>query len=393
MRKSGVSIVWTLSVLLLFSWLAVSVLPDESLDSISGAPAFGSEPLLAPADGATLTDPSPTFDWADASGGTGNLTYTLLITGPTGSQRIDSGESMHSFSGKLADGSYTWSVKASDANGASSGFVAPYAFTVDATYQTFLPTLEKSACAVSSSNSYTLIPFSGSPTDRPDSKHGDLNLSLRGYELTNAPKQLVNYSGGTDPNAPRLAGLFNPNRLPAIPNVYRVNGWDWSCGSQGCATGPITDWDVTLLGLGTTKGQPIFIPERGPEIYGGGYRAIVLYAETRRITLAYTRDDTVANGYAVHIENLCVDPNLLALYQSQVGPDGFRLGNKLPGLRNDQPLGTALGNEIRVAVRDRGAFMDPRSCKDWWAKDVACSQGVVIDKAHPTGPFRQDQAE
>lgn len=394
MLKSGASTLGAMVVLIVFGWLVATFVPDRPPASILGAPVFDPNPLLLPANGATLTDPLPTFDWSDAISGTGSLTYTLAITGPTGLQNIETDESIYTTTSQLTNGLYTWSVQATDSTGSNSGFVAPYTFTVEAdgvVYYTYLPLLQKPACAVSSGNSYELIPFTGSPADRPDSQHGDLNLALRGYSLTNAPKQLVNYSGGTDPNAPRLAGLFNPNSLPGIPNVYRANGWDWGCGSQGCATGPILDWDVTLLGLETTKGQPIYIPERGPEIYGGGYRAIVVYAETRRITLVYTREDTVANGYAVHIEDVCVDPNLLALYQSQVGPDGFRIGNQLPGLRNDQPLGTAFGGEIRVVVRDRGAFMDPRSCKDWWAKDVVCSQDVFIDREHPTGPFREKQ--
>jgi len=38
----------------------------------------------------------------------------------------------------------------------------------------------------------------------------------------------------------------------------------------------------------------------------------------------------------------------------------------LPALRNNQALGQALGFEIKVAIRDAGSFMDPRSQKDWW---------------------------
>lgn len=389
MLKSGVSSLAVIVTLAAFGLLVSAFLAVNRGALMPGAPTFDPNPLLAPANGALLTDPSPTFDWIDAMGGTGSVTYTLVITGPTASQSVTTTASTYSVTGDLSNGNYNWSVQAVDSTGAASGFVTPYTFSIQAEASVYLPYLEKSACPVSSGAVYELIPFTGSPTDRPDSQHGDLNLSLRGYSLTTAPKQLVNYSGGTDSNAPRLAGLFNPNSLPAIPNVYRVNGWDWGCGAQGCSTGPITDWDVTLLGLQTTQGQPIYLPERGPDIYGGGYKALVLYAEERRITLSYIREDTVAHGYAVHIEDVCVDPNLLALYQSQVKPDGFRVGNQLPALRNDQSLGTALGAEIRVAIRDRGAFMDPRSCKDWWAKDVTCSQGITLDKEHPTGPFRE----
>ncbi len=89
---------------------------------------------------------------------------------------------------------------------------------------------------------------------------------------------------------------------------------------------------------------------------------MVLYAEPERITLAYTRDDSPAVGYLVHIENVAVAPELVALYQ-QLDAAGRR---QLPGLRNEEPLGVASGDVLKVAVRDTGAFMDPRSCKDWW---------------------------
>jgi hypothetical protein len=102
------------------------------------------------------------------------------------------------------------------------------------------------------------------------------------------------------------------------------------------------------------------------QIYRGGFIALVLYAEEQRITLGYTRRDNVAAGYAVHLENVCVNPNLLALYRAQRDQNGRHTSGFLPALRNNQVLGTALGDEIGVAIRDAGSFMDPRSHKDWW---------------------------
>lgn len=222
-------------------------------------------------------------------------------------------------------------------------------------------------CPTSSEATFDLIPIQNLASEpRPDYLHGDLNLAQRDYSPTDADLSLQDYAGGADPNAPQLAGLFEPNSFPGINAVYRVNHWDWSCGEHGCRGEPITDWPVTLLGLPTTPGQAIHIPERTPEIFGGEFKAMVLYAEEQRITLGYTRDDTVASGYAVHIENVCVDPNLLALYRAQIDEAGFRATNLLPALRNNQKLGTAFNDEIQVAIRDRGAFLDPRSRKDWW---------------------------
>jgi hypothetical protein len=224
----------------------------------------------------------------------------------------------------------------------------------------------ESDCPTISSATFDLIPIDGPAADHPDYLHGDLNLAQRWYSAISDTLGLVDYPGSTDPNAPQLAGLFEPHRVPAISSVYQVNDWIWACGAHGCRGSAITDPNVTLAGFLTTPGEDIYIPERGPEIYGGGYRVMVLYAEEKRITLGYTRQDTVANGYAVHIEGVCVDPNLLALYQAQRDADGWHVTGFLPGLGNNQALGTVFGAEIKVAIRDQGTFMDPRSRKDWW---------------------------
>ncbi len=222
-------------------------------------------------------------------------------------------------------------------------------------------------CPATSTAAYNLIPFLPAPGQpRPDVLHGDLNLSLRGYSPTSAALRLVDYAGGADPNAPQLAGLLEPDAFPGISSAYQVNHWDWGCGEHGCPGSAITDWPVTLMGLNPQPGQPLHIPNRAPEIYSGGYRALVLYAEETRLTLGFTRDDSVAFGYAVHLENLCVDPNLLALYRAQQTAAGLRATGRLPALRENQPLGVAGSSEVLVAIRDRGAFMDPRSRKDWW---------------------------
>ena len=118
----------------------------------------------------------------------------------------------------------------------------------------------------------------------------------------------------------------------------------------------------TAMGIGVEAGIEIRVPRRGAEVYPGGFRAVVLYADERRITLGFTRDNTVANGYALHLENLCVDPNLLALYR-QANAAGR---GALPALRESDAIGVTLAAELTVAIRDRGAFLDPRSRKDWW---------------------------
>jgi hypothetical protein len=352
---------------------AAEVSPGGIAGEAGGAPLiFPVNPLLAPADGDTVDTFWPTFDWADAADPDHTVvSYTLLIeTNLAETISVTTTDSIYTPTTPLFNGVFTWTVQAHDDAGNASGYVTPSSiFTVTTTWRAYLPIIfkpEPSRCPTTSSAQFALIPIEGAPADHPDYLHGDLNLSLRGYELTGGFLGLVNYSGGTDAVAPQLAGLFEPNRFPGVAAVYQVYGWDWACGPHGCRGPLITTPPVTLASLSTAPGEPIFIPERSPDIFGGGYKVMVLYAEENRITLGYARRDTVASGYSVHLENICVDPNLLALYQAQTNADGWHVTDQLPALKNNQTLGTALGSEMPVAIRDRGTFMDPRSRKDWW---------------------------
>jgi len=224
-----------------------------------------------------------------------------------------------------------------------------------------LPSIGK-AGQVNTGARYDAIPVNSPPADRPAAAHGDLNLALRGYTSTSAPLGLIDYGGSTDGGAPQMPGIFGDGRTPRFTGADRVYDWNWGCGGDGCRGNPITNPPVTLLGMETRPGEALAAPRRGAEIYPGGYVALVLYAEETRITLKYTREDNVVAGYTVHLEGLSVDANLLALYR-QANAGGR---NHLPGLRNGQPLGTASGSQIKVAIRDCGTFLDPRSRKDWW---------------------------
>jgi hypothetical protein len=214
------------------------------------------------------------------------------------------------------------------------------------------------ACEPIAGESYGTLSIAGPPTDRPAELHADLNLALRGYELTSAPLILVAYGLTDDPKAPQLRDLFWSRRLPLFSRAYRVYEWNWSTNSRGSL---IDDWAATLVDMPAVSGETLHVPGSGYDL-GGGYEVMVLFAAEDRITLKYTREDSVVVGYALHLERICVEPNLLALYHSMDAAGRA----KLPALRARQAFGRAAGTEVGVAIRDSGAFMDPRSRNDWW---------------------------
>lgn len=195
-----------------------------------------------------------------------------------------------------------------------------------------------------------LDPMSVNPETDPD-----LNLGYRGYEKVSAPLRLVVYSSNApDTKAPQFPALFADKRVPTFTNAYQRYRWN------NGPTDTYSPWPVTVLGMGVTRGETIYTPDSGYDV-GGGYEYIVMYASETRITLHIGREDDFA-GYAIHIEDVCTDPDLLALYrQNHAAGRG-----ELPALRGHQPFGKAIGSEIKIAVRDTGSFMDPRSRDDWW---------------------------
>jgi hypothetical protein len=203
---------------------------------------------------------------------------------------------------------------------------------------------------------YAAITIEGEPEPRPAAEHPDLNLAIRGYVAVDAARGLVDYGGPTDPAAPQLVGLLG--RAPIVRGTFQVYDWDWERMARGA---PISRYPVTLVTLAADRNAIVRLAEAGSTI-GDGYQALVLYADAERITLKYTREDSVRHGYTVHLEGVRVAPGLLTLYRQANAAGRMRL----PALRAGQALGWAAGDAVGVAIRDCGSFLDPRSRKDWW---------------------------
>jgi len=186
----------------------------------------------------------------------------------------------------------------------------------------------------------------------------EFNLGYRGYKKVSAPLQLVAYSSNyIEKKAPQFPAIFADYRVPAFTSAHQRYRWNPDC---DCPLDTYSRWPATVLGMGVTPGETIYTPKSGYDI-GGGYEYMVLYADPARVTLHIGVEDGFA-GYVIYLEDVCVDSDLLALYRT-LNAAGRR---ELPALRGHQPFGVALGGEIKVAVRDYGSFMDPRSRKDWW---------------------------
>ncbi|MBI4671534.1 MAG: hypothetical protein HY741_07690 [Chloroflexi bacterium] len=247
----------------------------------------------------------------------------------------------------------------------------------DLNYQIFLPLVTNNACGSVPGETYHTLAPNPPPTDRPAEQHADLNLALRGYASTNHTLGLVDYSGAADARSPQLYTLFGDQRVPIFSGVAQVYAWDWDTNSRGDL---ITNPPVTLAVMQVAANEILHVPASGynigtravrlPEGFvrdmpgddPNAYEVLVLYATPERITLKYTREDNVIRGYAVHVENVCVAPELLALYRQW--NDAGRA--QLPALKAGQAFGRALHSEIGVVIRDNGTFLDPRSRKDWW---------------------------
>ncbi|MEZ4862951.1 MAG: CAP domain-containing protein [Caldilineaceae bacterium] len=253
-------------------------------------------------------------------------------------------------------------------------FGRPAATGTEANQATILPTTPTATplalavhspaqpCSVTSQQDYDLIPMEAVDLSHPASLHGDLNLAQRSYRPVGGLRALININGPTDADAPQLRNILGNPAATRITSLYQVYDWDWTCEVHGCQGAPLQQPEVSLIGIRTQPGALLYPPTRRATIYGAAYLTAVLYAEPTRITLAYTRDGFVAHGYTVHMEQLCVDPTLVALYQQAENAGRWQL----PAIRREQPVGTAYGAEVLVAIRDRGAFLDPRSRKDWW---------------------------
>jgi len=211
-------------------------------------------------------------------------------------------------------------------------------------------------CDLNQSN-YGSLSVNGSPQQGDPETNANMNLGYRGYEENSAARKLVTLGPVWDKKAPQFPGMFGDRRTARISRTYQRYRWDYDC---DCPIDSYSPYETTVIGLAVSPGEKIYTPDSGYDI-GGGYEYQVMYAGESGITLYIGRDDDY-HGYVVHIDDVCVDPDLVNLYRKL-----HKAGREeLPALGGHEAFGRALNSEIKVAVRDTGHFLDPRSRNDWW---------------------------
>jgi hypothetical protein len=197
----------------------------------------------------------------------------------------------------------------------------------------------------------------------------DYNMNIRGWLENSKERYLIDYGTPSIYNQPQLSTLFDT--VTSITHTYQVNDWNWTANSViGTAGTPLTNYPVTLISLSTSAGNIIRLPyTTNQPVNPTGEKAFVIFADSasQSITLKYTREDNVVHGYTIHLKGININPALLSLY-NQLNSTG-RI--QMPAVNNCQVVGTAAGNEVLVAIRDEGTFMDPRSAEDWWGATTA----------------------
>jgi len=204
---------------------------------------------------------------------------------------------------------------------------------------------------------YNSVSPIGRSDNIPAEIHPDKNIKVRGYQSSTKSPALYNIEGPTDEKAPQLATLLDRKDISLI-RAYQVYDWNWSSNAKGNL---IEDPEISMLGIATTPGEALHVPNSGYFI-NPGLQVMILYADNDSITLHYTLEDDVSRGYSIHVLGIKVDQELLDLYNS-LNSTGR---NSLPAMAGNQIFGYTEGSEVKVSVRDTGSFMDIRSKKDWW---------------------------
>jgi hypothetical protein len=139
--------------------------------------------------------------------------------------------------------------------------------------------------------------------------------------------------------------------------------------------------NAPVLAIPTEIEANVKVPTTEYDI-GGGYEAMVVFAESDRVTLHIGRHEyfvgskenncnggRCSGGYWIYVKGICVDQKILDAYnnvkriQEQANADKNPI--QLPMVKPGHTLGKATGNSVIVGVRDNGPFISTSKPEYW----------------------------
>ncbi len=224
------------------------------------------------------------------------------------------------------------------------------------------------SCPTTSSQSYSGIRADHTPDDliigNPETSP-EINLRLRGFTEVSEGTGFVSRHGDKygldDKMPPQISTLFGGPR-PQIIKTYRIYEWDFDSKKSLAPQTATPNFKVHMIGLAAPSGQKLVGLQAGRQINAQGDVFMVVYATNRDIVVTHSTGDTLLGGYLFYFLDICVDPNLLAAYES-ADAEGR---SQLPVIGAGQVFGYAGNTDVKVSIRDTMSFMDERYNEDWW---------------------------
>lgn len=214
------------------------------------------------------------------------------------------------------------------------------------------------------------------PAKVPTDAFNDFGI-VKDAGLTPAPAGDVKF-GDTISAAERDALHINLDGLIDGP-ITLANVWSVSSTYRATSGSSVKKNEV--IAIRTTAGQVIKTPGSGRMILdGSNLSGMVMYVSNDGVRFANSRNDrpTAQEGYNLYIWGITPDPGLASRYQCANDTLGRQ---KMPEMHVGDPLGTAKGEFIYLALRDNGAFQDLLDTSWWNGKNSAGEAGYL-----PGGP-------
>lgn len=224
------------------------------------------------------------------------------------------------------------------------------------------------ACPTNSNRSYGSLSVDTNDPNKLSTQpqySPDVNLYLRGFTPVNQNPMLISRNGNPygldDRMPPQISSLYG-GPIPQISKTYQIYEWDFQHNKSLAPQVATPNMPVHMLGLAANPGQPLYGLRAGRTIDATGDVFLVLYATKNYVLFTHSGSDNLFDGYLFYFLDICVDPNLLGLY-NQDNAGGRR---QLPVISTGQVFGYAASSEVKIVVRDTLSFMDTRVKEDWW---------------------------